>query len=91
VPYGYFEYAPLITFAGAQACRRGRGGDAEDRDVRRGSVQELLRHGARIDMEHGSKVALDWMRHEGSSFLPWLEAQLLDAVPEQAEFVFSRT
>jgi hypothetical protein len=91
VPYGYFGYAPLIAFAGAQACRRRRGGDLEDPNVRRGSVQELLHHGARIDMDHGGKRTLVWMSHEGSLLVPWCEAQLLGAVPEQAEFEFSRT
>merc|ERR1712187_109352 len=43
-PYGYFGYSPLITFAGAQACRRRRGRGDDDMETRKGSLQSLLRH-----------------------------------------------
>merc|ERR1712039_913010 len=65
-PYGYFGYAPLISFAGAQKCRQRRGGGKEDATVRHGSVQELFRHGARLDMLHGGRTSLQWMESEGS-------------------------
>jgi len=90
-PYGYFGYAPLITFAGGQHCRRRRGGPEEDAKVRLGSVQTLLEHGARVDMQHGGKTTLEWCESEGSLLLPWFEAQLLQPTPEQACFNFSRS
>jgi len=90
-PYGYFGYAPLMSFAGAQSCRRRRGGSEEDANVRLGSMQTLLQHGARVDMQHGNKSSLEWLESEGSMLVSWVTAQLLEPVPEQARFTFSRT
>jgi hypothetical protein len=91
VPYGYFGYAPLIAFAGAQACRRRRTGRGdEDGDVRKGSAQELMRHGARVDMYHGGKTALQWLQAEGSLLVDWFNKQLKAPLPEQEAFEFSR-
>lgn len=87
MPYGYFRYAPLMTFAGAQACRLRRGQGGEHDNVRKGAVEELLRHGARVDTSHGGKTSLEWMISEGSQLVGWLEAQLKAPMPMQEPFV----
>lgn len=90
VPRGYFAYAPLITFAGGQHCRRRRGGAAEGEHTRKGAVQELLRHGARVDTEHGGRTSMDWMMQEGSLLVDWFNTQLSDPMPALAPFNFDR-
>eukprot|EP00928_Gymnodinium_smaydae_P042578 TRINITY_DN28644_c0_g1_i2.p1 TRINITY_DN28644_c0_g1~~TRINITY_DN28644_c0_g1_i2.p1 ORF type:complete len:409 (-),score=62.40 TRINITY_DN28644_c0_g1_i2:2-1228(-) len=80
MPFGYFGYAPLLAFAGAHACRKRRNVDANA--TRLGSMQELLRHGARLDVQHGGKTVLQWMRSERSEVVNWLESQLHLPVPE---------
>jgi hypothetical protein len=89
-PYGYFAYAPLMSFAGAQACRRRSGSSGETENVRRGAVQELLKHGARVHTHHGNKTSLDWMKAEGSLLTDWLETQLCSPMPPQMPFKFER-
>lgn len=82
-PRGYFGYAPLISFAGAQTHFRGKG-----KTVRQSSVEVLLRHGARVDTQHGGKTALEWMRGEGSLLLDWLASRLNSPQLDQAAFDF---
>jgi len=89
-PYGYFGYAPLISFAGAQACRRRRGRAADDSETRKGSVEALLKHGARVDTIHGGRTALDWMKAEGSQLTDWLQEQFQAPVPTFEPFAFER-
>jgi len=91
-PYGYFGYAPLVAFAGAGASssRRRRGRGDADGDVRKGSAQELMRHGARVDMFHGGKKSLEWLGIEGSLLVDWFNKQLKAPVPNQETFTFSR-
>lgn len=85
-PYGYFGYAPLMTFAGAQACRRRRHQDIDENTARKGSVEELLRHGARVDTRHGGHTSLEWMDREGSQLVGWLSAQLKAPMPAHEPF-----
>lgn len=87
-PYGYFRYSPLISFAGAQACRRRRGGNGEDENVRRGSVEVLLKHGTRVDSTHGGHTAMEWMKQEGSQMIAWLQDQLAAPIPWQEPYHF---
>eukprot|EP00929_Paragymnodinium_shiwhaense_P001847 TRINITY_DN10205_c0_g1_i3.p2 TRINITY_DN10205_c0_g1~~TRINITY_DN10205_c0_g1_i3.p2 ORF type:complete len:172 (+),score=30.34 TRINITY_DN10205_c0_g1_i3:699-1214(+) len=89
-PRGYFGYAPLLAFAGGNACRVRRGGDADSETTRLGSFQELLRHGARVDVEHGGKNVLQWMQAEGSALVDWLKDQFQRPMPEHVPFEFSR-
>merc|ERR1712232_35242 len=88
-PYGYFGYSPLMTFAGGQAYRRKRGLPS-DAEARKGSVEVLLQHGARIDMHHGGHTSLEWMLSEGSRLIHWLQVQLETPMVDQAPFHFSR-
>jgi len=87
-PYGYFDYSPLMTFAGAQACRRRRGNRADAADTRKSSVVALLKHGARVDVHHGGKTSLEWMKAEGSLLIEWLEEQLAGPIPQHEPFNF---
>jgi len=89
-PYGYFGYSPLIAFAGAQHCRRMSGQNLGDKTVRKGAVEELLKSGARVDMQHGGRTAIEWMQAEGSHLVEWLQAQLRAPAPLRAPFVFRR-
>lgn len=85
-PQGYFGYAPLMSFAGAQACRSRRGQASDEKNARKGSIEELLRHGARVDTSHGGKTSMKWMVKEGSKLIDWLVAQLQAPMPEQEIF-----
>lgn len=89
-PSGYFGYAPLLTFAGARACRSRRGQVGDNPVTRKGAVEELLRYGARVDAKHGGKSAMEWMEGEGSQLVGWLQAQLRAPMPAHASFDFAR-
>eukprot|EP00931_Biecheleriopsis_adriatica_P038312 TRINITY_DN21954_c0_g1_i1.p1 TRINITY_DN21954_c0_g1~~TRINITY_DN21954_c0_g1_i1.p1 ORF type:complete len:369 (-),score=49.19 TRINITY_DN21954_c0_g1_i1:153-1259(-) len=90
-PLGYFGYSPLLTFAGGRACRARRGHKDEETQLTRfASFQALLRHGARVDVEHGGKNVLEWMRSEGSHLVEWLERQFTQPMPEHANFQFTK-
>lgn len=93
-PRGYFGYAPLLAFAGGRACRRRRsapGSEEEDSEVTRlASFQVLLRHGARVDIDHGGKNVLEWMRSEQSGLVKWIESQFREPMPEHAPFEFTK-
>eukprot|EP00931_Biecheleriopsis_adriatica_P019163 TRINITY_DN13159_c0_g1_i1.p1 TRINITY_DN13159_c0_g1~~TRINITY_DN13159_c0_g1_i1.p1 ORF type:complete len:413 (+),score=84.28 TRINITY_DN13159_c0_g1_i1:63-1241(+) len=78
IPYGYFGYAPLLSFAGVQGRRKG-------------SVEALLRHGARVDTEHGSRTSMEWLQSEGSQLVGWLQEQLQAPMPLQAAFNLERS
>eukprot|EP00928_Gymnodinium_smaydae_P093915 TRINITY_DN78287_c0_g1_i1.p1 TRINITY_DN78287_c0_g1~~TRINITY_DN78287_c0_g1_i1.p1 ORF type:complete len:368 (-),score=65.73 TRINITY_DN78287_c0_g1_i1:68-1171(-) len=90
-PYGYFGYAPLLAFSGGRACRARRGAAEEETHITRlGSFQTLLKHGARVDIQHGGKDVLEWMRDEGSGLVEWLEEQFKKPMPEHVPFEFCR-
>lgn len=92
-PLGYFRYAPLIAFGGAQMSarrRRGFGEKEEDKETRTASVRVLLKHGARMDVQHGGKTVLKWMEDEKSLALPWMQELLLEPAPDCVPFEFSR-
>jgi len=92
-PRGYFGYASLMTFAGARACRVRRGRSEDDADVQKGSVEELLKHGARVDAfqwKSPLKSCLEWMEEEGSPLVHVgsLKDRLELPVPPQESFSF---
>jgi hypothetical protein len=90
-PRGYFGYATLMTFAGLRACSACRvrtGRSEDDADVRKASVEELLKHGARVDVFHGGKSCLEWMEEEGSPLVGSLKDRLESPVPPQESFSF---
>lgn len=89
-PLGYFEYSPLLSFAGAHACRRRRGGPKDNETTRRASITELLKHGARVDIFHGGRTSLEWMTAEGSLSVNWIKEQLEAPMVAQDPFVFQR-
>mmetsp|Transcript_23595 Transcript_23595/g.42635 ORF Transcript_23595/g.42635 Transcript_23595/m.42635 type:complete len:367 (-) Transcript_23595:251-1351(-) len=89
-PYGYFGYAPLLAFAGGRACRERRGHEGESEISRLTAFQALLRHGARVDVEHGGKNVLEWMKSEGSHIAEWLECQFKLPMPEHVPFEFTK-
>jgi hypothetical protein len=77
-PYGYFGYAPLLPFAGVSG------------DTRKISVDVLLQHGARIDMQHGGATSMEWLRRERSELRERLQEVLAMPAPPQASFKFNR-
>lgn len=89
-PRGYFGYAPLLTFAGGRACRARRDSNDESYTSRFAAFQVLLGYGARVDIEHGGKNVLEWMRSEGSSLVAWLESQFKLPMPEHVPFEFTK-
>eukprot|EP00930_Biecheleria_cincta_P064940 TRINITY_DN5063_c0_g1_i1.p1 TRINITY_DN5063_c0_g1~~TRINITY_DN5063_c0_g1_i1.p1 ORF type:complete len:402 (-),score=82.37 TRINITY_DN5063_c0_g1_i1:49-1224(-) len=89
-PHGYFGYAPLLAFAGAHACRRRHGGYSDDANTRKASIEELLRRGARVDVQHGGRTTLAWMKSEGSLLLDWLQEQQSSHMPSRISFDFIR-
>lgn len=79
-----------MAFAGGRACRARRGCDDDSQVTRLGSFQELLRHGSRVDVAHGGKTVLTWMRSEGSCLVDWLEKQFTMPMPEHVPFEFTK-
>merc|ERR1712039_555041 len=85
-PANSLGYAPLFTCAAACKGWDGRLGN----EYRQGSVRALLHHGARIDMMHGKKSAMQWVSDMGSPQVAWLEELQADPAPDRAEYCFSR-
>lgn len=90
-PCGYFGYAPLLAFAGGRACRARRSSnDGSETSTRFAAFQVLLGYGARVDIQHGGKDVLEWMRSEGSTLVAWLESQFKLPMPEHVPFEFTK-